>query len=217
MNSISEVLPMLTTLIEGMAKHFGEGCEFVVHDYSKGTGSSIVAIANGEVTGRAVGRGEKRVGLRIMPGTEDADGSYNSVTQIRNGRFLRSTTIYLRDDQGSVIGALCVNFDITELISSRNFLDRFIMITPGSYQQAQAGAAVFDNVEDLLVAMITDSIHYVGVPVAHMTREQKVEGITYLNRRGAFKIKNAAITVAKYYDISRYTIYNYLNDANTAD
>ena len=71
----------------------------------------------------------------------------------------------------------------------------------------------FENVEDLLVAMIADSISHVGVPVAHMSREQKVEGITYLNRRGAFKIKNAASVAAKYYDISRYTLYNYLSEA----
>ena len=37
------------------------------------------------------------------------------------------------------------------------------------------------------------------------------ESIAYLNRRGAFKIKNAATIAAKYYDISRYTLYNYLN------
>ena len=44
-----------------------------------------------------------------------------------------------------------------------------------------------------------------------MTRAQKQEGIQYLNKRGAFKIKNSTNIVAKYYNISRYTIYNYLN------
>ena len=65
------------------------------------------------------------------------------------------------------------------------------------------------------MAMITDSINYIGVPAALMTREQKIEGIRYLNRRGAFKIKNAANVVARYYDISRYTIYNYINDGES--
>ena len=73
-------------------------------------------------------------------------------------------------------------------------------------------SAFCDNVDDFLVGMINESIKYVGVPVAHMTRNQKMEGINYLNRRGAFRVKNAATTVAKYYDISRYTLYNYLND-----
>ena len=45
-----------------------------------------------------------------------------------------------------------------------------------------------------------------------MNREQKIDGIRYLNNKGAFKIKNASTIVSKYYDVSRYTIYNYIND-----
>ena len=213
MKSIDEYLPFLSQLIEGMAKHFGDSCEFVVHDYSKGLPSTIVAIANGQVTGQAVGEGESRIGLRIMPGKEEAGGKYNYISQTSDGRFLRSSTIYLRGDDGTVLGSLCINFDITELMRSRNFIDRFLNMEAAAVQQASASTAVCDNIEDLLVAMITDSINHVGVPVAHMTREQKVEGVTYLNRRGAFKIKNAASIAAKYYDISRYTLYNYLSEA----
>ena len=212
MKSIEEALPLLTALIEGMAKHFGDNCEFVVHDYSKEFSSTIVAISNGEVTGRSVGKGGTGVGLRVLQGNEEEDGKYNYVSQTQDGRLLRSSTIYLKDDDGKVIGSLCVNFDITDMISARNFMDRFIGLNqPG----AQVETVVYQNVEDLLVAMITDSINYIGVPAALMTREQKIEGIRYLNRRGAFKIKNAANVVARYYDISRYTIYNYINDGES--
>ena len=215
MKSIDEILPLLTCLTEGMAKHFGDNCEFVVHDYSKDFSSTIVAIANGEVTGRSVGKGGSKIGLRIMQGKEEEDGKYNYVSQTQDGRFLRSSTIYLKGEDGTVLGSLCINFDITDMISSRNFLDRFINLGQANPQQNQVETVIFENVEDLLVAMITDSISFIGVPVALMTREQKVEGINYLNRRGAFKIKNAANVVAKYYDISRYTIYNYINDAES--
>ena len=57
MKSIEEALPLLKTLIEGMSKHFGDKVEFVVHDYSREYASSIVAIENGQVTGRSVGKG----------------------------------------------------------------------------------------------------------------------------------------------------------------
>ena len=55
MNSIEEVLPLLETVIKGIAKHFGSSCELVLHDYQKDFSSSIVAIENGELTGRSVG------------------------------------------------------------------------------------------------------------------------------------------------------------------
>lgn len=213
MKSIDEILPFLSLLIEGMAKHFGDSCEFVVHDYSRDRSSTIVAIANGQVTGRSQGEGSSQIGLKIMQGKEEEGGKYNYLSQTSDGRFLRSSTIYLKGEDGNVLGSLCINFDITELIRSRNFIDRFLNMEQPLPQQVPVEPPLFDNVEDLLVAMITDSINHVGVPVVHMTREQKVEGIAYLNRRGAFKIKNAATIAAKYYDISRYTLYNYLSEA----
>ena len=211
MKSIDEILPFLSLLIEGMAKHFGEGCEFVVHDYSKDT-STIVAIANGEVTGRSIGHGNEKIGLSVMRGTEEETGNFNTISQTPDGRFLRSSSIYLRGEENELLGLFCVNFDITELIRSRNFIEQFIHLDLNDSHRKQMQSAFCDNVDDFLVGMINESIKYVGVPVAHMTRDQKMEGINYLNRRGAFRVKNAAATAAKYYDISRYTLYNYLND-----
>ena len=86
MKSIDEILPFLSLLIEGMAKHFGEGCEFVVHDYSKDT-STIVAIANGEVTGRSIGHGNEKIGLPVMRGTEEETGNFNTFPKPRMGGF----------------------------------------------------------------------------------------------------------------------------------
>jgi len=71
---------------------------------------------------------------------------------------------------------------------------------------------VYHDVEDMLYSMIKESLERIGTPVALMTREQKIEGIRYLQRRGVFSIKNAANIVARYYDVSKYTIYNYLNE-----
>lgn len=81
------------------------------------------------------------------------------------------------------------------------------------FEQASepAETIVFSDVEEMLIALIKESLDKISVPVAMMTRAQKQEGIQYLNKRGAFKIKNSTNIVAKYYNISRYTIYNYLN------
>lgn len=214
MKTVQEFLPTLNAIIEGMAKHFGESCEFVVHDYSKEFSSTIVAISNGEVSGRSVGKGGTAIGLRVLQGLEEEDGRYNYVTQTKDGRYLRSSTIYLKDDEGKVIGTLCINFDITEMIHSKNFMEKFINL--GKQDETKVEATVYDNVEDLLISLVNESIRYIGTPVALMSREQKVEGINYLNKRGVFKIKNAGNTIAKYYDISKYTIYNYLNEGDVA-
>ncbi len=200
---------MLTDIIEGMGKQFGESCEFVVHDYSKDFDSSIVAICNGELTGRRVGMGGTDIGLRVLQALDEPEGRFNYITQTPDGRFLRSSTIYIKDDNQKPIGSLCINLDITEMITAQSYLQKFINMPQEPNPQVEA--VIFDNIEDMLIAMIQDSINYVGVPVAKMTREQKVAGIQYLNKRGAMRIKNASNIIAQYYDVSKYTIYNYIN------
>ncbi len=41
----------------------------------------------------------------------------------RMGRSLRSSSIYLRDDRGKLIGAMCINMDITGLIEAQQLID----------------------------------------------------------------------------------------------
>lgn len=214
MKEISELLPALDVIIQGLGKHFGESVEFVVHDYKKDFSKTIVAISNGSVTRREVGDSGTSIGLKIMQGKEADDGKFGYISQTRDGRYLKSSTIYIKDEQGKILGSVCVNCDVTDAMIARNFLNGYV----GSGEEKKVEATVYNNVDDLLVSLIKESIEYVGVPVAVMSREQKVEGIRYLNNKGAFKIKNASVTVSQYYDVSRYTIYNYINDGqNTND
>ena len=208
MKEISELLPALDVLIRGLGKHFGESVEFVVHDYKKDFARTIVAISNGNVTKREVGDSGTSIGLKIMHGEEADEGKFGYISQTKDGRYLKSSTIYIKDKQGKILGSLCVNCDITDAMIARNFLNSYV----GSGEDEKVEATVYNNVDDLLISLINESINYVGAPVAVMNREQKIDGIRYLNNKGAFKIKNASTIVSKYYDVSRYTIYNYIND-----
>ena len=211
MNSVEEHLPVLKSIIEGFGKHFGDNVEFVIHDYAKDFDSTIVAISNGNVTGRSVGQSGTSIGLKMLQGLEKSDGRFNYFTQTHDGRFLRSSTIYLKNEEGKVIGAVCVNIDITTIVNADNVLKGLIGM---EQEETKTETIVFNKVEDLLISMIHESIAYIGTPVALMTKQQKINGINYLARCGALRIKNAGEEIAKHYDISKYTIYNYLNKAN---
>ena len=68
LKSINDMLPILNTLISGMAEHFGSDYEFVIHDYSKGVENSVVSIENGNVSNRHIGDGATALGLRLLQG-----------------------------------------------------------------------------------------------------------------------------------------------------
>ena len=71
------------------------------------------------------------------------------------------------------------------------------------------------NIYNLLIRVIKESIDSVGIPVAQMTKRDKMEGIKLLKDRGALKIQRAVDVIAKYYCVSKFTIYNYINELDS--
>jgi predicted transcriptional regulator YheO len=56
-----------------------------------------------------------------------------------------------------------------------------------------------------------------GRPVAYMTKDDKVEIVRTLDQKGAFLIKGAIDYVAKVLCVSRYTVYNYLDEVRVGE
>ena len=52
-----------------------------------------------------------------------------------------------------------------------------------------------------------------GKQLSMLTKEDKVAVVRYLDEKGAFLIKKSAERVADFLGISRFTVYNYLNES----
>ena len=72
------------------------------------------------------------------------------------------------------------------------------------------------SVNDLLDDLIEQSAAQIGKPVALMTKDDKIRAIRYLNNAGAFLVTRSGDKVSKYFGISKYTLYSYI-DAKTSD
>ena len=70
-------------------------------------------------------------------------------------------------------------------------------------------------VNDLLDELLDQSVRIVGKPVAMMNKEDKVKAIGYLNDAGAMLITKSGDKIAKFFGISKYTLYSYLDTSNT--
>ncbi|UOQ44199.1 helix-turn-helix transcriptional regulator [Halobacillus salinarum] len=217
MEHINEELDFLKSLIKGMANHFGESCETVLLDVSNpeeyGSGL-IVAIENGQITGRKVGDTGTNLGLEVLSGKENDGDKHNYMTQTKDGKMLRSTTMYIRNDEGVPIGCICINLDITDLVMAENTIRQF---TRTDDINTGVNEVFVNNVNDVLELLIQEAQDYVGKPVARMNKEEKMKGIHYLDRKGAFLIKKAGETICSYFSISKYTLYNYLEKSREND
>ena len=200
-------------LAKGIARQFGPNCEVVVHDLaSNDPETSIVAIENGHVSGRRVGDGPSHVVLEALrDGGAVPEDRLSYLTKSEDGKILKSSTIYLRDDDGKAIGIFGVNYDITLMLAMEEQLHKFTS-TDAPQREPER---ISRNVADLLDELIDQSVALVGKPVAMMTKEDKVKAVQFLNDTGAFLITKSGDKVCKFFGISKYTLYSYIDEAKS--
>lgn len=212
MGYVSDNLNLLSDIAKCVAMQFGENCEVVLHDLTLPYEHTIVAIWNGHVTGRKVGDGGTNAGLEILKGSASPDDQYSYINTAPNGRILRSSSKYFRDEYGKVNGSMCINLDITDMIKCENTLRYFTSSTPSS--RPQTPELFVGNVDELLEIMMKEAVNTTGKPVDNLTKEEKVSIVHSLDDKGFFLIKKAAEKLADFLGLSRYSIYNYLNESN---
>lgn len=202
----SKRLELLRQVAAGIAAQFGSGCEVVVHDLSRHPDHSIVAIFNGHVTGRKVGDGASHVVLEQLRSQDQTTKDHLCyLTKTPDGKILKSSTIYIRNSRGKVVAILAINYDISRLMMVENAIADLIS-TP---QPAEPEKIV--NVNDLLEELIQQSVALVGKPVVLMNKEDKIRAIQFLSQNGAFLVTKSGDKIAKYFGISKYTLYSYID------
>lgn len=209
MEDIQENIRFLKSLMKGIAKLFGENCEVVLHDLKRSYDQTIVAIENGHVTGRKVGDPGTNLGLELLRGEVHEGDKYNYIAQTKDGKILRCSSVYAYNQKGQAIGAICINLDITDFIMAEKTIQS---LTNGGMDNVVKESFV-TNVEDLLDTLLQEAYLYVGKPVAKMSKQDKMKGLLFLDEKGAFLIKKASDRIASFFDISKFTLYNYLEEA----
>ena len=204
-------LKFLTQLAKGIARQFGPNCEVVVHDLGTNEPEqSIVAIENGHITGRRLGDGPSHVvweALKTDPKKLEDRLAY--LTRTEDGKILKSSTIFIRNEEGKVSGIFAINYDINMMKTMEEQL-RLFTATDHTGEEPQT---IVHNVNDLLEELIEQSAKLVGKPVAMMNKEDKVKAIGFLNDSGAFLITKSGQRVCNFFGISKYTLYSYLDEA----
>ena len=206
-------LDFLKQLAHGLAIQFGSSCEIAIHDLkTKDLERSIVYIENGHVSNRQTGDGPSGIVLETLqsdPSTIHDKLSY--LTKTEDGRILKSSTFYIRDDDGSISYIFSLNYDITAFTAASTAIQSLIAtkdnlpdLTGDSPRQ------ITHNVNELLDLLIEQAVAKVGKPVAMMNKDDKVVVVQYLDHAGAFLITKSGDKVSSYLGISKFTLYSYM-------
>lgn len=206
-------LDFLKQLAHGLAIQFGSSCEIAIHDLkTKDLERSIVYIENGHVSNRQTGDGPSGIVLETLQSDPSAiHDKLSYLTKTEDGRILKSSTFYIRDNDGSISYIFSLNYDITAFTAASTAIQSLIAtkdklpdLTGDSPRQ------ITHNVNELLDLLIEQAVAKVGKPVAMMNKEDKVAVVQYLDHAGAFLITKSGDKVSSYLGISKFTLYSYM-------
>jgi len=211
--SVRHIISVVEQLVPALAEALGPRTEIVLHDLTK-MPNSIVAIAN-PITGREVGGPASDLGLEILQsGWSEHMIGYRS--ELEDGTTLRSSSLFLKDDDGRAVCALCLNTDISTLDRAKDALAELTEVRALADVTNAVGVERIEtfprNIDDLAKSVLREAIAESGVPAELMHKRHKVAVVGELQRRGFFAIRDAVELAATALGISRYTIYNYLNE-----
>lgn len=207
-------LTVLKAALQALGSVAPRNLEILLHDLDNPE-HSVIAIVNGHLSGRRVGSPilaapEQDQGFKaLMHAGRTQDGCEPVVlpdypTTLK-GRTLRSATAIFRDSGGHPFASLCVNTDITGLDAAMTFLQHFqpLGALPDTPPPREAADMTL-----LMSEIIQDSLQRSGR--GRMNKQAKVEAVRVMQERGLFIVKGGVEKAADALGVTRYTIYNYL-------
>ena len=166
-----------------ISEMFGSNCEVVISDLDDPE-NSILSIYNGQVTGRKPG---DPLTTRSEELIERSKGGYNINYKKANKRIkkeIKSSTIVTSAFGRNI--SFCINYDCDDLTVLHSHLKKFLSMG--------------------------DELEKMNKKIVGMNKSDRITLIRNLKNAGVFKIQKSVPYIAEQLGVSRYTIYNYLNE-----
>lgn len=204
-------------LMKNLSEFFGDMCEIVVHDYRLGPDATIVDIINGELSGRHVGEAP-RSGL-ILGAGQDVDAFKTpAVFYFTNpkGLICKSCTTFIADENNRIIGSVCINLNMTDFFHASGALKKLLDVPSNDKPVSREDNDVLvNNVDDVLGYFLNIAVEKIGKDPLAMSKNEKIRALGFLDRKGILKISKVSLELCERFNISKYTLYSYIEEART--
>lgn len=213
----------LHAIVKMLGGIVGPHIEVVLHDLTNPE-ASVVAIANGHVSGRAVGdsilggpKGDKGFAAATAALSVRGEAVHSVIegysTLSDDNRPLQSATVVFRDEAGDPYVALCLNADMSSFELAHAWLGQLLKPIAQLAQPANAKP----EMDTLMQEIISDAVRRTGKPISMMNKREKTRAVQAMQQRGLFIVKGGVERAAAALGVSRFTIYNYLEALKQMD
>ncbi len=211
-DTANALLRQYVKLTEFLGAALGPDYEVALHDLTD-KNRSIVAIANGYISGREIGAPLTNMALSVLKDEsyewQDYRLHYSGVSAA--GNALRSSTMFIKED-GKLIGMLCINFDDSRF---QSFAQQVLSLChPNQFVQAldqppeDGPAPRPETFRNSTEAVAQDAVAH---ELERLTSEERLQIIDALEKSGIFLLKGAVKDVAAGLGCSQASVYRYLS------
>ena len=175
-----EQLTRFTHLVEFLGMTLGPDYEIVLHEIDRPT-PCVVAIANGQISGRTVGAPLTNVALDIIANKayveENWKMNYRGVSA--SGRLLRCSTFFIKNEQNELVGLLCINFDdsrfraLSSSVYSLCHPDNYVNDQPSFFSFKEIPKTILgqNNSQQPSLASNVEIIRNIELPVSNSAKQ----------------------------------------------
>lgn len=209
---------------DALARMQGPSTEIVLHDLTN-LAHSVVYVVNGDITDRRVGQGVRHLVPEMLTSHE---GKPIGPWWFRyRTKLIRATTELIYDKAGEIIGALCVNEDVTG--EERLFLslegrlpgltmtdlkadgDTAGLIKPETSVKDAELSGKPDSVRKTVFRLISETAAQKAYAEAKTNRDVRRRLVRGLKERDVFLLKGSIEELARLLGLSKVTIYSDLD------
>lgn len=218
-------LHYFTKITEFFGRVLGPDYEVALHDIDD-QGGALVAIANGHISGRSIGQlaSEKLLDIIENRGYEQNDFILHQYGMSPNDKILCSSTMFIKDENGELVGALCINFDdsryrelshkVFNLCHPDSLVDTNFRFDASKVPSKVAGSrhSKLHGIPDgSAYDIITAELKKQNLKPDSMPLKDKLRFIADMDNKGIFLIKGAVKDAAEIFGCSQATMYRHLS------
>ena len=199
-------------LSDFLSSVMGPDYEIIVYDLKQ-----ILYILNGNISGRKSGDPLSATIKSILQSQESAKEKWqaNYRALAANGKILRCSTLFIKDESGKTVGGVNINFDDNRYKELSNLI--FSLCHPDHYVSKNISIEIKGNDEQTFFSenisnTIDEILHRINKSLlfSELSHSEKLDIIRQLYQKGIFSMKGSVKTVGSRLSCSPASMYRYL-------
>lgn len=195
----------LIGLINNLANVFGKNCEIVLHDFSDGFDHTVAHIVNGHISGRDKESCLSTLWFDETDKSRISPDGLNYLSTTPSGHVLKCGSSLLKNDAGEIVGAICINYDITDMLEAQRALS--VMTGEGVSDSPQKSEVLFHDVNEMLQYYLEELKEKYGKNGDQFDKKERFDALALLHRKGITQISKSSVHLCEFFGISRGTLY----------